>query len=455
MPNTDNNPHILGTERIGKLLLQYSIPAIIGMTLTSLYNIIDSVFIGHGVGPLAISGLAISFPLMNLIMAFCTLVGVGGATISSIRLGQKDKHGASEVLGNVLMLCIINAVLFGSVSLYFLDDILRFFGASNGTLPYARVFMQIILLGTPISYTMIGLNNVMRATGYPKKAMLTSMVTVGCNIVLAPIFIFHFQWGMRGAGTATVISQFVGMVWILYHFMNKESYIHFEKGLYRLKRRIVMSIFGIGMSPFLMNVCASAVVIIINNSLQTNGGDLAIGAYGIINRVLTPFVMIVLGLTMGMQPIIGYNFGAKVFERVRKTLKYGIITGIVITSVGFIACELFPHVIVAMFTDNAELTEIAYTGLRITVMLFPLVGCQIVITNFFQSIGMAKISIFLSLSRQLLYLLPFLLFFSSVWGVKGVWSSMPVSDFLAFVTAVLMLLYHLKKMKKKYAAAVL
>ena len=455
MPNTDNNPHILGTERIGKLLLQYSIPAIIGMTLTSLYNIIDSVFIGHGVGPLAISGLAISFPLMNLIMAFCTLVGVGGATISSIRLGQKDKHGASEVLGNVLMLCIINAVLFGSVSLYFLDDILRFFGASEGTLPYARDFMQIILLGTPISYTMIGLNNVMRATGYPKKAMLTSMVTVGCNIVMAPIFIFHFQWGMRGAGTATVISQFVGMVWILYHFMNKESYIHFEKGLYRLKRRIVMSIFGIGMSPFLMNVCASAVVIIINNSLQTNGGDLAIGAYGIINRVLTLFVMIVLGLTMGMQPIIGYNFGAKVFERVRKTLKYGIITGIVITSAGFIACELFPHVIVAMFTDNAELTEIAYTGLRITVMLFPLVGCQIVITNFFQSIGMAKISIFLSLSRQLLYLLPFLLFFSSVWGVKGVWSSMPVSDFLAFVTAVLMLLYHLKKMKKKYAAAVL
>lgn len=455
MLNTDNNPHVLGTERIGKLLLQYSIPAIIGMTLTSLYNIIDSVFIGHGVGPLAISGLAISFPLMNLIMAFCTLVGVGGATISSIRLGQKDKHGASEVLGNVLMLCIINAVLFGSVSLYFLDDILRFFGASEGTLPYARDFMQIILLGTPISYTMIGLNNVMRATGYPKKAMLTSMVTVGCNIVLAPIFIFHFQWGMRGAGTATVISQFVGMVWILYHFMNKESYIHFEKGLYRLKRRIVMSIFGIGMSPFLMNVCASAVVIIINNSLQTNGGDLAIGAYGIINRVLTLFVMIVLGLTMGMQPIIGYNFGAKVFERVRKTLKYGIITGIVITSVGFIACELFPHVIVAMFTDNAELTEIAYTGLRITVMLFPLVGCQIVITNFFQSIGMAKISIFLSLSRQLLYLLPFLLFFSSVWGVKGVWSSMPVSDFLAFVTAVLMLLYHLKKMKKKYAAAVL
>lgn len=444
MPN-QNNPHILGTERIGKLLLQYSIPAIIGMTLTSLYNIIDSVFIGHGVGALAISGLAISFPLMNLIMAFCTLVGVGGATISSIRLGQKDKHGAAEVLGNVLVLCLLNALLFGSVSLYFLDEILLFFGASPDTLPYARDFMQIILLGTPISYTMIGLNNVMRATGYPKKAMLTSMVTVGANIILAPIFIFHFEWGMRGAGTATVISQFIGMVWILYHFYNKESYIHFEAGLYTLRRRIVMSIFGIGMSPFLMNVCASAVVIIINNSLQTYGGDLAIGAYGIINRVLTLFVMVVLGLTMGMQPIIGYNYGAKVFERVRKTLKYGIIAGVVITSAGFIACELFPHAIVAMFTDSEELTHISELGIRICVMMFPFVGCQIVITNFFQSIGLAKISIFLSLSRQLLYLLPCLLVLSPRWGVTGVWSSMPVSDFLAFITALIMLSYHMRR----------
>ena len=231
MPNP-NNPHILGTENIGKLLLNYSIPAIIGMTLTSLYNIIDSVFIGHGVGPMAISGLAISFPLMNLIMAFCTLVGVGGATISSIRLGQKDRHGASEVLGNVLVLCIVNGILFGSISLFFLDDILRFFGASNNTLPYARDFMQIILLGTPISYVMIGLNNVMRATGYPKKAMQTSMLTVASNIVLAPIFIFYFKWGIRGAGIATVISQFIGMIWILHHFLSEESYIHFEKELY-------------------------------------------------------------------------------------------------------------------------------------------------------------------------------------------------------------------------------
>lgn len=216
-----NNPHILGTERIGKLLVQYSIPAIIGMTITSLYNIIDSIFIGHGVGAMGIAGLAITFPLMNLVVAFCTMVSAGGSTISSIRLGQKDLDGATEVLGNTLMFCLVNAFLFGSISFIFLDDILRFFGASNETLPYARDFMQVILLGTPITYTMIGLNNIMRATGYPKKAMLTSMVTVVCNIILAPIFIFQFDWGIRGAATATVISQFIGMVWVVSHFLQR------------------------------------------------------------------------------------------------------------------------------------------------------------------------------------------------------------------------------------------
>ena len=244
------------------------------------------------------------------------------------------------------------------------------------------------------------------------------------------------------------------MIWILHHFLNKESYIHFEKGLYKLKKRIVLSIFGIGMSPFLMNVCASMVVIIINNSLQNNGGDLAIGAYGIINRVLTLFVMVVLGLTMGMQPIIGYNYGAQQFDRVKKTLKYGIITGIVITSAGFIACELFPHAIVAMFTNDLGLTNLAQQGLQITVMMFPLVGCQIVISNFFQSIGKAQISIFLSLSRQLLYLLPCLLFLPQLWGVTGVWSSMPVSDFFAFITAIIILTLHFRKIKRHQAPSV-
>lgn len=238
-----NDPHILGTERIGKLLVQYSIPAIIGMTITSLYNIIDSIFIGHGVGAMGIAGLAITFPLMNLVVAFCTLVSAGGSAISSIRLGQKDMDGAAEVLNNTLMLCLVNSFLFGSISFFFLDEILRFFGASNDTLPYARDFMQVILLGTPITYTMIGLNNVMRATGYPKKAMLTSMVTVVCNIILAPVFIFHFDWGIRGAATATVISQFIGMVWVVSHFLQKTSIVRLQPGFWKMKNALSAAYF--------------------------------------------------------------------------------------------------------------------------------------------------------------------------------------------------------------------
>ena len=432
------DPRILGTEPIGKLLLQYSIPAIIGMTITSLYNIIDSIFIGHGVGPMAISGLAITFPLMNLVVAFCVLISAGGATISSIRLGQKDIKGATDVLGNTLMLCLTNAVLFGGLAYLFLDPILFFFGASTGTLPYARDFMQVILLGTPITYTMIGLNNVMRATGYPKKAMLTSLVTVIANVIIAPVFIFHFGWGIRGAAMATVLSQFIGMIWVVNHFRNKESFVHFMPGFWKMKRRIIGSIFSIGMSPFAMNVTACIIVILINNSLQKYGGDMAIGAYGIINRLLMLYVMVVMGLTMGMQPIVGYNYGAQKIDRVKHTLRLGIII-----------CELFPHTVSAIFTDSDELIDMASSGLRICTLMFPFVGAQIVISNFFQSIGMAKISIFLSLSRQLVYLLPGLLLLPPLYGVKGVWISMPVSDGLAFVTAVVILMVYIKKVKEK------
>ena len=418
-----NDPHILGKESIGKLLLQYSIPAIIGMTITSIYNIIDSIFIGHGVGAMAIAGLAVSFPLMNLVVAFCTLVSAGGSTLASIRLGQKDMKGATEILSHTLMLCITNSFFFGILSFIFLDDILVFFGASADTLPYARSFMQVILLGTPITYTMIGLNNVMRATGYPKKAMITSMATVLSNIILAPIFIFHFEWGMRGAATATVISQLIGMVWVVSHFFKQDSTVHFEGKVWKMKRRIVGNIFAIGMSPFLMNVCACVIVIIM------------------------------LGLTMGMQPIVGYNFGAQKIDRVKQTLKLGIVSGVVITSSGFFICELFPHAVSAIFTDSDHLIDLAVDGLRITVIMFPFVGAQIVIGNFFQSIGKAKISIFLSLTRQLLYLLPCLLLFPNWWGLKGIWISMPVSDALAFITAVISLIIYIKKVSKQHPIA--
>ena len=441
----ENNPHILGEAPIGKLLVEYSIPAIIGMTLTSLYNIIDRIFIGHGVGALAISGLAITFPLMNLLVAFCTLVGVGGATLSSIRLGQKDKKGAEDILGNVAILCVINAIFYGGLAFIFLEPILFFFGASEATLPYARDFMQVILLGSPISYVMIGLNNIMRATGYPKKAMLSSMLTVGCNIILAPIFIFVLNWGIRGAALATICSQFIGMLWVLYHFYSPKTYIRFQRHSMRLKQHIIANIFAIGMSPFVMNVCACCIVIFINNRLLNYGGDMAIGAFGILNRIQMLFVMIVMGITMGMQPITGYNYGAQHFDRVKRTLKLGITAGCIITTLGFIIGELFPGIFVGMFTDNHELTDEATLALRIGILSFPVVGAQIVITQFFQSIGKARISIFLSLSRQLLFLLPGLAFLPPFYGVEGVWFSMPLSDALAFAVAALMLAYHYKK----------
>lgn len=443
--SNSSTPHVLETKPIGQLLLQYSIPAIIGMTVTSLYNIIDSVFIGHGVGPLAISGLAITFPLMNLIVAFSTLVGIGGATISSIYLGQKDVEKTSSVLGNVFLLSVINGFCFGGLALFFLEPILLFFGASEATVPYARDFMQVILLGNPITFTFIGLNNVMRATGYPRKAMLSSLLTVFVNIVLAPIFIFHFEWGIRGAAFATVLAQCSGLIWIMIHFLNKNSFIHFKSGIFKLKRRIIMSIFSIGMSPFLMNVCACTIVIILNNSFKTYGGDLAIGAYGIVNRVLTLFIMTEIGVTQGMQPLVGYNYGALHFDRVRKTLRYAMIAGISITTFGFVISQLFPRAIVGMFTNNEELMQLSIFGLRLTCLMFPLVGAQIIITNFFQSIGKAKVSIFLSLSRQLLFLIPCLLILPHFWGITGVWVSMPIADSIAFIVTMGTLFYFVKK----------
>ena len=446
-----NDPHILGKERIGKLLLQYSIPAIIGMTITSIYNIIDSIFIGHGVGPMAIAGLAISFPLMNLVVAFCTLVSAGGSTLASIRLGQKDMKGATEILSHTLMLCITNAFFFGILSFIFLDNILIFFGASPDTLPYARSFMQVILLGTPITYTMIGLNNVMRATGYPKKAMLTSMVTVVANIILAPIFIFHFEWGMRGAATATLISQLIGMVWVLSHFCKKESTVHFEGKIWKVKRRIVESIFAIGMSPFLMNMASCFIVILINQGLKEHGGDLAIGAFGIVNRIVFVFIMIVLGLNQGMQPIAGYNYGAKQYPRVTKVLKITIYVATLITTIGFLMGMLIPDLAVSIFTTDEELVRISAKGLRIVVMFFPIVGFQMVTSNFFQSIGMASKAIFLSISRQVLVLIPCLLILPRFYGQLGVWISMPISDLIASLIAGGMLWWQFRQFRKATA----
>ena len=440
-------PPALGTESIGKLLMQYAVPAIIAMTASSLYNMVDSIFIGHGVGTMALSALALTFPLMNLGAAFGALVGVGAATLISVKLGQKDYDTAQRVLGNVFVLNILLGLAFTVIVFPFLNPILYFFGGSDETVEYARQFMEIILLGNVVTHLYLGLNAVLRASGHPKQAMYATIATVAINTILAPIFIFMFDWGIRGAAIATVSAQVIALLWQLKQFNNANELLHFRWGIFRLKRKIVFDSLAIGMSPFLMNLAACLIVILINQGLKKYGGDLAIGAFGIVNRLVFIVVMIVMGLNQGMQPIAGYNFGAKLYDRVNKVLKLTIIYATCVTTFGFLVGMLAPNLVVGIFTSDAELTELSATGLRITVMFFPIIGFQMVTSNFFQSIGMAGKAIFLSLTRQMLILLPCLLILPHFFGVAGVWYSMPVSDLLASLIALVMLVYQFRKFK--------
>lgn len=442
----------LGTRTIGQLLVQYSLPAIIASLATSLYNIVDSIFIGRGVGAMAITGLAVTFPLMNLVVAFCVLVAVGGATISSIFLGQKSLDRASDVVGNVTVLCIIHAAVIMTVGLVWLDPILYFFGATDVTIEYAREFMRVILLATPVSYVFLGLNNLMRATGYPRKAMISALLSVAVNVVLAPVFIFVLDWGIAGAAWATVIGQCSAFVWVLAHFISRKSLIHFTRRGWRLSTTIIRRIYAIGLSPFLMNCCACLVVVFINKALLDSAGadgNLAVGAYGIINRTSMFFVMIIFGVTQGMQPILGFNYGAADWGRVSATLRKGILIASVVACVGFALTELLPDVISSMFTTDSGMIGIARDGFRIFFIFYPLVGAQIVIQNYFQSIGHPALSIFLSLTRQLIFLVPMLWILPVHFGVDGVWSAMAASDFISFVLALVTVIIMNRRIAKQ------
>ncbi|MDR0421878.1 MAG: MATE family efflux transporter [Proteiniphilum sp.] len=443
------NPTELGTEKTGKLLFQYAIPAIIAMTASSLYHITDSIFIGHGVGALAISGLAITFPLMNLAAAFGSLVGAGAATLLSIRMGQRDYETANTILGNELTLNIIFGTGFSAVTFAFLDPILCFFGASDATIPYARDFMHVILLGNVITHLYLGLNGMLRSAGRPDKAMIATISTVVINLLLNPLFIFVFHWGIKGSAWATVISQTVMLIWQLKFFSNANSFIHLRKKAFRLHRKIVVDSLSIGLSPFLMNAVACLIVIVINQGLLRTGGDLAIGAYGIVNRIAFLFIMIVMGLNQGMQPIAGYNFGAKLYRRVNEVLIRSIIPATGVTTLGFLLVYLFPEAIASLFTGDRELIALSKNGIRIVFLTYPIIGFQMVTSNFFQSIGMVGKAIFMSLSRQLLFLLPCLLILPRYWGINGVWYSMPVADLISSIVAAFMLIYQFRQFKMK------
>ncbi|WP_308763356.1 MATE family efflux transporter [uncultured Bacteroides sp.] len=439
----------LGTERIGKLLMQYAIPAIIAMTASSLYNMVDSIFVGHGVGPLAISGLAITFPLMNLAAAFGSLVGVGASTLISVKLGQKDYTTAQHILGNVVSLNLLIGLLFTLVSLLFLDPILYFFGASDATLPYARDYMITILLGNVITHMYLGLNSVLRSAGHPQKAMAATILTVVINTLLDPLFIYTFHMGIRGAAIATVLAQVISLCWLIKIFCNKEELLHLKRGIYRLKMTLVENIIGIGLAPFFMNLASCFIVILINKGLKLYDGDLAIGAFGIVNRIVFLFVMIVMGLNQGMQPIAGYNFGAQHYHRVNQVMKYTVIAATIVTTTGFLVGELMPELAVSAFTTDAQLIQLSANGLQVVVLFFPIIGFQMVTSNFFQSIGMAKKAIILSLSRQVLILIPCLLILPLFWGVDGVWYSMPISDITASIIAGTMLYAQFKHFKQQ------
>ena len=437
----------LGQKPVGRLLWQYALPAIVAMTASSLYNIIDRAFIGQVVGPEAIAGLGITFPFMNLSAAFGAAVGVGASTCISVKLGQKDYKTAENLLGNTVTLNLIVGFLFMVVCLLFLNPILRFFGASDATLPYAREFMIVILLGNMITHMYFGMNAVLRAAGKPRHAMYATLFTVGMNILLVIAFVWWFRWGIRGAALATVTSQSLALCWQMWIFSDQRELLHLKRGIYKLKANLVRNIIAIGISPFLMNVTSCVIVIFMNNQFVRYGGDMAVGAYSIANSMAMVFFMFVMGMNQGMQPIVGYNYGAEKFDRMMRCLWLTIAVATSILLVGWALAMLFPLQIARIFTTDETLLQLSARGIRLDMLVFPIIASQAVITNFFQCIGKVKISIFLSLTRQLLMLLPLAYLLPLVWQLDGVWYSMPFSDFGSFAMTLPILWWYLRKLK--------
>ena len=453
-----SKPLSLGTDSIGKLLFNYAMPAIIAMASSSLYHLIDSAFVGHGVGGEAIAGMAITMPIMNIGAAFGAMVGVGAGARISLRLGEGNKAAAEKTLCNAVILNIIIGFTIMAVMLTFLDDILVLFSggkASAETLDYAKDFMQIILLGNVTMHLYLGMNDMIRSSGNPRKSMAIMLTSVAVNLALNPLFIFVFGWGIKGSAAATVIAQFVSFLLALSHFCSKKSFLRFKREAFHLDWKIVGNILSIGLAPFLMNICASIVVAFVNTAMLKYGGaDLYVGAYGIVNRIVLLFIMVIMGLNQGMQPIVGYNYGAKNYARVRKAVYMTIGCGMVIATLGFILGETIPHIIAQAFVDSSKggneklIVDAAAQGLRLVLIMFPLVGFQIVVGGFFQYIGKAPLAIFISLTRQLLFLLPLLWFLPQHFGAQGVWISMPIADTASIILAFTLFVWQMRKIKQ-------
>lgn len=440
----------LGNATIWRLLLKYSLPAVVGTVVMAVYNIIDSIVIGHAIDdPNVVSGIAVTFPVMNLGTALGMLIGAGAATRVSIVMGQENKRQAEIILGNSVQLTIFIGITYISLFAIFITPILKIFGASPNSLPYAREFMLYILPGMVLMNLTFSYNNIMRATGYPGKAMYTNLIGAGLNAILAPLFLFGFKWGIKGAAIATDISMLVTSFFVMSHFFRKDTTLHFVRGTFRLDWKVIRAILYIGMAPFLINVAGSTINAIVNNSLLKYGGDDAIASVVVFNRFVTIFVMVVIGICQGMQPILGYNYGSGRFNRLFSTLRLAIISSVCITSLGSIVGALNPGIIAGMFMQDEAQITCAINCLRITTIGFWIVGFQIVGTNFFQSLGMAGRAVFLSLTRQVIFMIPLLFILPPHFGLDGVWACYPICDYAASLITAILLMIQIRKIKQK------
>lgn len=436
----------LGTQPIGKLLFKYSVPAIIGMLVNALYNVVDRIFIGNipGVGAMAIAGLGVTMPILTIALAFGMLVGVGSATNVSIKLGQGKKEEAQNIIGTGMLLSVILGIILTVGGLIFSEQILKLFGASDSTLFYAKSYTDIILIGTTFSIVGMFFNNVIRGDGNP--ALSAVIMGVGCvtNIVLDALFIFKFNMGIKGAATATIVSQAITSLWGLSYYLRKKSNLEFKLSTVKLNKDAIKSILAIGVSPFAMQLVASLVQVISNQSLKSNGGDLAIGAMATISSISMIFLMPSFGITQGMQPIVGFNYGARQFDRAKKTLIMCILSSACIFTAGYLAVQFAPQVLVGMFNKDPKLMSITINGLKKYTMVLPLLSIAIIGSSYIQSIGKAKVSLILSLLRQFIFLIPSLLILPKFLGLNGVWFAQPLSDFFATIIVLITIIKEVK-----------
>lgn len=421
----------LGQKDISKLLWEFSLPAIVGMVVNALYNVVDSIFVGNWVGGIGLTAVTIAFPLMIILMAIGMLIGIGSSTLVSIRLGEKNYQEAEVILGNAFSLMVVAVISTTVIALMYLDEILVLLGADAHVLPYAREFSRIILLGSIFLHIGFGLNNIIRAEGNPKMAMATMLIASALNIILNPLFIGVFNMGIAGSALATVVAQAVAAAWVLRYLLSDKGVLKLRYANMRLDKNIVVDICKIGLSPFLMQIAASVVTILSNYSLLQHGGELAVAAFGIINRVGMLILMPIFGISQGVQPILGYNYGAKKYERVTKVMKLGIYAATLISILGFAVVQLFPTQIIRLFNDNPELIDLGANGLLLSLALLPIIGFQIIGANYFQAAGKAGYAIFLSMSRQVIILIPAILILPRFWGLEGIWLALPTADFIS------------------------